>query len=744
MLVGRYEYPATSVADTSAAGDWRITVRTSRGATDITQVRGAVTQIQQVTWTDPFGPATAVLQFPNLSLLDAPGQGDLHWWRPGADVDIVWSAQGYATGLVRTELRWEGYLAAEAVSLSDGGGRVELTCKGALRMADNTVLMPEYPQRPWPFEYAIEHALDRCRAANGYRFGKMRVEWPEGWDLRYMRDPDANWWMEPLRVRNGDLWSGMVTRETGTGDQALTSYIAGLLTSMHTERGMFTLMLDDGRIPVLRFRPHTGSRHTAAIDAVAPGFAYDGSNDYEARTDAVFGSGRGLDGIAFSNMQFDAARGTAFYLPFAHNPRQYPASKTDPLRLRRDVKLDFYDGLSQRQADEVAEQYRRRFATSGHTGTVTLSTDPWLAMEDGTVVAVPRHTLVAGDRLRVYHFRGTSTGALLHISEVEHNLESGTTTLQVDTQVRDYMTTEEMRLRGRDALTSSMSLTTGQYNVSVRDQMLPWGPESGYLPVKAEPLFSDTAMLPTGDISDYQFPWDAMTASHPPKDPLWESCYVKIPAAGPDLAKNWNRPSASHPATLMLLSQAGTAQLIQIMAVDRDGARMRVPFHVSFYLNESTSAGDMPKLNNRGYDIPLWPGVTEGPYPFFPGAWESINKDGSLPNDRQFVVPAEGAGPVGSYGTHDAPAGYWPGYKPDGDIPTGMLVIEDGFSWDIANFDKDFNPYDASKNSFETAGIFGVMIYCDGEWDEATGAVKQRERDVYFIGRVFRKPPGNS
>lgn len=735
------------VGESESLGEWHITASTPAGQVDITRVRGITTQIKSLSWTDPFGPATASLSFPSLTLLDALGEGDLWWFRPGTDIDVSWSVGAAdSPDLLRRSVRWEGYIAGESVSLSDTGGEVSVTCKGALRMAENTVLMPEYPMRPWPFEHAIGHALDRARLANGERFAEMAVEWPSWWDVKYVHDPDAQWYVQPLHVRDGDLWSGQVTRNTGEGEDAL-SYITDVLTSLEVERGEFTLMLDPGRRPVLRFREHSGSRHTAMIDAVTPGFSYDGSADYEARADVVYGSGRTLTGVSFSNMHI-GADGRAFYVPFAHNPRSWPPTQAGSAdRLRREIKLTFFEGLSPQQAARQARLYRKRFATAGHVGTVTLTTDPYVLASDGRRLLVPRHTLVAGDRLRVLHYRGVDSGMMFHITEATHDVEVGTTQLQVDSAVRDYVTSDEIRLKGRDSLDTRFSLATGQFNVSVRDKLLPWDENSGYLPKAAKALFDEGAGSAATEQNDYVFPWEEWTTAHPPSDPEWASCYVKIPPATADLATNWNNSGATTPTSEQLqLSQAGSAQLFQVMAVGADGRVMKVPFHVSIYMNTTVTASAMPKLNNRGWVHPLFPAVTEGPYPFFPGAFEQLNEDGTRPVNYQFNVVAEGAGPVASFGGPRAPAGYWPGQAPKDffttpEAPTGLLSVEDAFSWDIAGFQTGFAP-ERNDNTFATAGQFGVMIYCESVWDGDNGELVVRDQPVYFIGRVFRKPPG--
>ena len=45
--------------------------------------------IGTVTTQDPFTEQTAQLTFPQITVFDAPGEGDLDWLAPNANIDIV-------------------------------------------------------------------------------------------------------------------------------------------------------------------------------------------------------------------------------------------------------------------------------------------------------------------------------------------------------------------------------------------------------------------------------------------------------------------------------------------------------------------------------------------------------------------------------------------------------------------------------------------------------------------------------
>lgn len=732
--------PTVSQADLDIAGSWQVFISTrTHGLVEVTQFRGFTTNISQLVTTDPFGPAMATLDFPAVTMLDALGEGDLHWWRPGNDVAIVWTADP-GVEVARTSLRWEGYIAGDSTSFEDSGGTVQLLAKGALKVVDNTLAMPAYPQRPIPFEHAIRMGLDRARS-NGARIGALRIDWPEWWTTRYSANPNSPGYMVPMFVQDGERWTAMVTRETGQRDQMLSSYIQGLLSSMHTDRGQFTIGLDEGRIPVLRHRDRINVAATCEIDLVTPGVSLNLNSDYETRANVIYGTGRSIEGIAFSNMQYGLTSGMAYYTPFAAHHSVYPVGgpKYDPDVVRREIAMQFYEGMNPEQATAAAAAYQRRFATSGDTGTLTLKSDPYVMTDFGPVTML-RHTIVAGDVIAVRHYRGRAHGVLLHVTQANYSPADGSMTLTVDTMFRDQLTSTEVRLRGRDALTVNKLLTVGSYSPNIRDQLLPWGPSSGYIPTPATAMFSDT--VPLSPTEDIPFPWDTLTQARPPKDPSWTSSYVRIGPADPvSLANNWNTPKSEVTPCLIQLSQAGSISLLQIMAVDRDGNRMAVPFHVGFYLNESTAAPNMPLLDANGAVHPLF-GVDKGPYPFFPGAFEQIQEDGTLPPNGQTFMPTSEVGMLAAYGSGSAPAGYYPSTLADGGKPTGLLSVEGAFTYDVAGFDKDWNAYE-NTNTFSSAGIIAVLLYCDSMWDEATQALVPRNKDVYFIGRAFRTPPGN-
>ena len=122
-------------------------------------------------------------------------------------------------------------------------------------------------------------------------------------------------------------------------------------------------------------------------------------------------------------------------------------------------------------------------------------------------------------------------------------------------------------------------------------------------------------------------------------------------------------------------------------------------------------------------------------YPFYPGAFENYNLDGTKKTATEETTQVSSAGMLRAYGTDVVPAGFWPGAKPLGNPPTGMMVDEGQWQFDLTGYDNvsSIDPYTASQAN-KSAGYLYCMIYCDAHGD----------RDVYFAGRMFRQEPGST
>lgn len=692
-------------------------------AVNVTFVRSAPTTIGTMETTDPFGPATADLIFPSVTMLDAIGTGDLWWLRPWTDVDIAFMPMVGDEPLYR----WEGYMLPFAWAPTSAGSQLTVTCTGAMLQVDNYLAKPEYVYQPIPYEIAIARQFE---GHPDLRLAPFTVEWPSWWDTRFTLAEYAlkGLYLRPIGLEDGQRWSGMVTRSTGAFDPSLTGYTQGLLANMYSESGQFTLALDDGRRPVLRHRTRktTVDAETLVIDILTPGVKVTPAQDYSQVLNVVYGQGKALNGATFSGMRSSADGTRITYEPMAYRNLVHPLEQNpwyDHTVMRKEVNLSFVEGLSEAEAAVVARKHLQRFSEPGTTATIELKADPLL---DG--VPFSRQLIQAGMSIQVPGLFGLPEGVLFHVvaSSVTHQA----TTLTVDSKYRDYLTVSEVRQRSRDALAPVRLMTVGQYKPNIPDMLFPWSyaDGSGFLPKPSIHLFNGT----TAD-----FPWESVTRQRPPKDDLWRDSYIKIGPASTDADMNWARraESQANPAFPIRMSQAGEARLVQIAAFDENGNVLQVPFHVSFYKTNGVSVTAMPMMgiDDEAESPPYLSGQH---YPFFRRAWEQIDENGVTLNPETGRAVTTAQLLVG-WGNFFEKAGYWPTSSSVlGATPTGLLVDESGFSWDLTDAVYGVDPQKSpSENATDPnrADIW-CMIYCDA----------QLEQDVYFLGRVWRKEPGTA
>ena len=127
---------------------------------------------------------------------------------------------------------------------------------------------------------------------------------------------------------------------------------------------------------------------------------------------------------------------------------------------------------------------------------------------------------------------------------------------------------------------------------------------------------------------------------------------------------------------------------------------------------------------------------------------EKINQEGNEVLDYSNIATNA---PIAGWGNYYEQAGYYPNsggnaqtnsYQP----PTGLFVDDTPFSYDFISQSKD-NVIVQDTPSVNTKGTSAIsrvtaqaLFYCDQEWDG--NKLVPRKEDVYFIGRLYRQPPG--
>lgn len=745
--------------DLSEAGRWRIFARPPGGRpVDITTVRGAPTLVKSFSWSDPFDQQNLTLVFPQITLLDDWGHGDLFWLVDDVDLDVYWQGplpsqfpRGYwvpstapedlafepgpliparpgANYGWRPSWAWEGFAPSREADSGPGATGVTLEAIGALRQLDCYLAKPEYTARPLPYEYAIARQfLDKPHL----RLGKVLLQFPDWWDTVFSPAASTPWYLMPVGVQDGQNWTGYLTRDTGQWNPVLTGYLQQLLVSMYTKRGRWSLSLMPGRSPVLAHRDIFSTSQTGfiQIDPADPGVKLNLRIDNGQSLGAVFGSGKSRAGTSYSGMVVSSDGQTTTYEPLAALAQIHPTTDDrgwlDRSKIRRETLLELSEGLSMAESQEVARQHVRRFGDPGVTGTITLTSTVRMDGErlhhmlvvPGMSVVLPR--VMGKDEL------------VLHVSDVTVDVETGTTTLTVDSKYRDSLTIAEVRQRTRDALMVPRVMVTGQYAPPIPDQLLPWNYADGSGVIPSGPNFNATALFDEMPANE-QFPWTDWTTTHPPSDPRWQYAYMRVNPASANADNNWGvvvDRDGSRLGFPIRLAQAGSIRLIQIAAYDADGNVLPVEFHFSLYLNRGVNPQSMPIIssgdtNTNGYPIGQH-------YPFFTAAWEDWNLDGTRSNP-QIPHATDTAGLIKAWGTFYERPGHWPGLQSD--PATGLFVDETPFTFDLTQQANAFDPYSPDKNQVNPeAGMVYGMIYCD----------EQGPDPVYFLGRMFRADPGS-
>lgn len=723
--------PVPILLDNGAYGSYEIWVypygaHNPSAAVNATFVRDAPTQIGSMDTTDPFGPAQADLVFPAVGMLDSIGHGDLWWMLPEADVDICFVPVDDDEPVYR----WEGYFQPFAFAPTKTGSQCTITCVGAGRQVDNYLAKPEYVYQPIPYELAIAKQFE---GHPDLRLAPLAIEFPDWWSTKFVLADYATkaLYMRPIGLLDGQDWSGMVTRSTGSFDPALTGYVQGLLANMYSEYGQFTIDIDSGRRPVLRHRTRKSApdETTLVVDVLNPGMRLTPTKDYSQRLNVVYGQGKALNGATFSGMRSSADGTRQTYEPMAYRRSVHPLEANewfDRTIMRKEVNLSFYEGLAEDEAKVIARKHMQRFSDPGVTASMELKAD---VMMNG--LPFSRRLIRAGMSIQVTGLWGDPEGQMFHITEA--SVTPAATNLTLDSKYRDQLTVQEVMKRTRDSLAPVRLLTVGQYKPNIPDMLFPWSyaDGSGFIPKTSTPLFD-------GAPAGLDFPWEDWTAQRPPSDPQWRDCYIRIGPASENADHNWANRRASltdFQAFPVRMSQAGEARLVQIAAFDVHGQLLRVPFHVSFYRTNGVSYTSMPMmgLDDEAANPPYLAGQH---YPFFQRAWESIDENGVTlnPETGRVVTTAQ---ILAGWGNFYEKAGYWPTSSTvPGADPTGLFSDETGFSWDLTDAVYGVDPQRSAQDNANDPNRADIwcMIYCDA----------QATQDVYFLGRIWRKEPGTS
>lgn len=714
--------------DRSLAGSHRLKFTPPKGsAVDVTYFRNIPAQLNNYSFNDPFGPATAEIAFPQVSVLDNLGGSGLEWLVPDANVDIFW--QDATTGVL-TPL-WEGYVVSFAYSQDENTSSVTVQCKGAMFQADDFEAYPTFPPYPIPYEFVIRDGLD-YKTHPSLRLAATKLTFPPGWNTvvpSLAADPS---YMKPYGVVAGQNWTGLTTRTTGSWNKMLTGQIQSLLSLMYTADGsQWTLMLNPGRQPELRVRQIKQEPDASTLDVTVgqPGVTVSLTEDWTQAANVYYGKGNDVAGTTFENSTVSTDGSRTSYAPFAAMAQVQPLTPSfDPSVMRRETYVQFDSGLTASQATALALSQLQRSAHPGYTGSVTLKLDPAC-----NGVTLSRFLIQPGMTLNLHGFKGAVNGLLLHIGQVQVSVADNSVELTVDSKFRDLLTISQVQARTRDALTTLRALKPGSFSPVIQDLRKPWSYAAGSGVIPSSPVDANATALFTKYASgNDQFPWTDLTRKYPPKN--HQSWYVKIPPASANFNRNWSG-TADHYGIPCLFAETGTIRLFQMAAYDEDGNVMPIRFHASFYWASGINVNTMPMVPGAGLSgyLPSLASHVGQHYPFFPGAFETVDPDGAPKPSGDFT--AKDPSMVAGWGNYYQPAGYYPDLYSNGGKPTGLLVDETTWTFDTT---RDLNFQQRPTAAFPqnaNAGMLFLMVYAESI---------QPGKPVYFLGRAFRQEPGTS
>lgn len=732
---------------------------------DVTNFRGAPAQLGDYADSDPFGDATFTVTFPQISPLDDFDSPELgSWLAYYSDVDLWWvpaipsdpalyptaravtnpltgqpdaitpttvavTSGGHTTYHDGRVKLWEGFIADIEATEDGSAPQIAVQCQGALFQLDRYRAKPFYPAQPWAYEALMADAFSHARRPS-LRTQELRVTWPAGWARKYpsYKNPTiAQQILTPLG-RAGGRWSGYASRETGSWNPSLTGFVQDMLGVMITDDKSGVVEGNQWTVNQVRQQPASHGARAIPVLSVrdryrapdfsvwvgTPGVTVQLAGDGTQGENVIYGDGVGLDGTTWHNDVINARGSRTDYLPlaaarFAYPEHQWYQNAWAP----RGTKLNHYaapmpleaytkfgPGFDQTAAVSSAKQMLARDQQPGWSGTVTLAVDP--------SAVLTRWQIHAGMTVRLRGFAGTgAAGMSFHIASVSHSPANGTVQLTVDTRYRDLLTVEEAVARTRDPLTPLKMLQVGKASMIIEDMQAPWSYArgSGFIPTRSKDgVFTRPAADP--------FPYRDWLRRHPPSShPHW---YVgPVYADAPNPTNRWSGPQP------VLVSAKGTVIRTELIAVNHLGEIMPVPFHASFYYVQAQPTA-MP-LDEHGHSA------------YINNAFEKVDPltgfhtPGTITGDPSMII-----GWGNRSGGVFRRAGFWPGTEVQGAPPSGIMVDDGPWSYDMTSYRTYFGGYYNPKLFSITDITIFLELYCE------------HPSPVWFIGRLFHQNPGAS
>jgi hypothetical protein len=369
---------------------------------------------------------------------------------------------------------WQGYI----VDVSDDRSGTEVQAKGALYQVDEYVRAPLVPKDPIDVVDFIDAQLSQGTRPH------LRLTKPGSATC----DTDHAW----VCVEGNP--PSVTTQNTGSWNEALTSYVRDILFLLHeTDGTRWILTVDPDRKPVLRaVKPVDSNNVDATVDVNWPGVDCGLTFDADETTNVVYGEGTDRAGQVWRNA--DYTKGIAEYEPLAHISDAH-GDNIDESIIRRERHVQFPSGTSYDVGVTSAEQILSRNKDPQWVGNVTLTVDP---------TEKSRFELRAGENLQLNGHRGADR--IVQIVDVQVNWRNLEVQLTVDEQARDVLTVAELLDRRRNKSTGVVAnLKRGSSGSVVENVKIPWDDRagSGYVPLESKDAADPSTDNPTSTPSAF-------------------------------------------------------------------------------------------------------------------------------------------------------------------------------------------------------------------------------------------------
>lgn len=341
-------------------GDLQEVPVTKHNVTSVTWFRDAPTQIVDLEFVDPFGDATAQIEFPQCTGFDSPNNEETWWLRKNVNVDIMWvpattvpSAYPCINPITNdwgmylhpedSRIVWEGF----TIKVNPSVSGVSMMLQGCLWQVDRYYAKPMFPLQPKTMESMFARYFDPRR--RGLYTAPMKIDWSgvySGMDqfssVNYPRvytQTDYNQFHKkdkighrfiPTDLEVGDYWTGYVTRYTGGWDKALTSYIASQLSFMYyapptpndpavtgiTPGDTWSITKTAGRTPLMYLK-RQGKTPNLYLWYGQPGAEISLDEDGTQISNVIFGQGKEYDGTTWMTQNFQPKAPWSSWSPLA-------------------------------------------------------------------------------------------------------------------------------------------------------------------------------------------------------------------------------------------------------------------------------------------------------------------------------------------------------------------------------------------------------------------------------------------